>query len=74
MDPTACAKRIKTAMADGDHTEVIAGVRDLTRWLDRGGFLPVVPWATGWDRKAWQWWCVEMVRDARGMLRALSIR
>lgn len=47
MDPTACLRRIddavRDAIIDGDYTDANAACRDLSDWINNGGF------AAGWS-------------------------
>ena len=40
MDPNACVDRICDALEDDDREEALEGLKDLSGWLNRGGFPP----------------------------------
>lgn len=47
MDPTATWHAIAEALRDGDREEAIYLLRELARWIERGGFLPQIPSTDG---------------------------
>lgn len=40
MDPNACLIRLLEAIAEKDELEARDALAELTRWINRGGFLP----------------------------------
>ena len=58
MDPTACLRRLLTALDEGDNEETSAAASDLRVWLVKGGFVPRLDTLSPTQSKALiEWFC-----------------